>query len=568
MPSIIDAHQTTRLAILTAVCSYLFFIVKHSTQQQQHSDKSPRCHNHRNSKRLPNIDRLLRIWYNFSIIYHAILTLKFSVLIALEFKQLKEYRHLSCLLVGRLMLNGRVTHLTDYIGLNISSFLLVWNVVMFKVRPNFRLDCLQFILYELHELEAFEAKHNRSDLDSRHRTFTGRHNSLLELQNSLPLASESTGGSVVLMRPNRTVEAWRSLRRILLVFLLPSLVFFAITALLVAPMPLSLSLTRPGFESSYPQCTSWIRNNTNHLSFYQRYIYKPLVANSTRAASLPIARLLPFANFCPANLYHILRISMDALDNLFIWTTCLMAYLCNSTVAVLLGADLRLYSEQVDRMLKEFISTLPSRSTHVEHPLRAVRGRPASPQHEARVANLQAIILDHFDLVRDYNQFVSFHGCYSIAVWLLFSAFVSSWLYTPGDQTSARGGLLERHLLHSCSTFYIFVIMAAYSGSRTVSRASFRLVASAAALDPSCGAAKQRWLTILKLYWPRSLYCFTILSSIEISWLLMLKMAAWLVSFVLIISSFLVVYTARGASTDQVLFQTLPGLSDHAKGLI
>lgn len=485
---------------------------------------------HNITLRLPNTDKFKK-FSEFSIIVYSFLILKYVIFIALESKILEHYRYLSCYMIGRIMLNGRVTKLANYVSLMALLFLVSWRTVMLKIKPKFRFDCLEFLLHDHDELLVLEAKHQPSERCARSKSSADLDSdSILRFKNQF--AHRSTR---VLFRPNRTCKTWLALARQLMVSVFTSTVCLLLTTVVAAIMLLPMSLTRRGFELSYQQCVEWIASQPDESAY--SHIYVPSTNSTAILLPEPVV-FLPLEDFCQFNFYHLLRVSLDLIENLVIYLDVVAAFSANTTLAVMISADVRHYSYQISIRLKQAIA---QNKSHTLYELSKSNSRIWVD--DSKLTDLQATIIDNFHSVQFYDRFVSFYVTFCVSVWIVYSVLVSSWMLAP--VRFADTAKFEWYFVHAVSTVYVLVIIGSFAQVRIACKNLYPLISTVAALDGDHFDRKNRWLTIMKHYNPKPLYCFTMFKSSEVSWMFLFKLFAWMFSALLVASNFFIVYDAH-----------------------
>lgn len=145
---------------------------------------------------------------------------------------------------------------------------------------------------------------------------------------------------------------------------------------------------------------------------------------------------------------------------------------------------------------------------------------------------MQALIHDYFKLVNGYNQYVSHLVAAQIYLWLVFTLFWATRVLVPSKTLSLDAGSksLEFYAMVGTTGAYVVVLLAFASVVKCQSRKLYELIAAAAAaaaaLDDDGRTTKLRWRALLSYYHPRTLYCFSLFGSSELSFLFLLKVSA------------------------------------------
>lgn len=501
----------------------------------------------------PKVQKYVRVWYKFSLYYHGLLAVKYVIIYLVNQSCLKEYRFIGCYLLGRLVVNGRVTEFNNFFAFASAFFLFIWRIFMVCSKPKLKMYCFEFLMYEFEELILYEANMS-SELETKQ--LLGKSNqtssslyyqSILQCKNRMAIQEAKSGRPITtgmsdfcLMRLNRTSKHWKSLSKVLIVywiwFLLLMLCAVPFTAITIVPV----ILTRKGFEVSYHECSGWISDN-NRTDYEDIHSLRGYESGEEITPSL----FLPLRDFCPFNLYHSIRIGYDFLENIIIYFDLATALMSNSAVAILASVDVCHYGQQLSVSLMELNKDLAGqaiKSFDVNLPMRPNGYLSANDdQLNLRIQKLQSLVLDYFEMIADYDRYASALGIYTIICWLSFSAIVSKWILVPGSERPK----LEWYLLHGYATVHVILNMGSFARVRLASRRLYPLMATTGALDRSQAHQKTSWFTIMKYFAPKPLYCFRMLQSMELSWFLLLKVASWLLTALIVASSFFSVYATR-----------------------
>lgn len=496
----------------------------------------------------PNVvDKFIKTIYRLGEIFHLAMTFKYAILIILESKSARDYHYLSCFIIGRLLVNGRVTDLTNYAAFNACFFMTVWRIVMLEIRPKFIFNCLEFLLLDYDELLVAEARAangecagtstvgDRRSLGALEDTGSS-HECVLAFKN--PFGLGQTQAQV--FRLNRTCKAWTSLARQMIVYQLSVLVVLLLLAPIFVLMMAPLALTNRGFELTYSQCVGWIDRQPNRLDY--SFIRAPELAPAN-GTTKPSMFFLPLEGFCQFNFYHSIRISWEIIENVIIYLEIVAAFIGNSTLAVLTAADVRQYSREISNQLRQLIKMPVQLQHQLGYSTRSSHYSSVLTGRQSQVTSLQAMIVDYFATIRLYNRYASFFTAYSVLIWLLFSGLISSWMLIPGSFVDITK--VEWYALQVIACICVFIVLGTFAKARAASIRLYSLITIAASLDTGDHEKKQRWLKIMEFYHPKPSYCFTIFKSSELSWLFALKLVAWLISALLVAWSFVSFYGHR-----------------------
>jgi hypothetical protein len=138
-----------------------------------------------------------------------------------------------------------------------------------------------------------------------------------------------------------------------------------------------------------------------------------------------------------------------------------------------------------------------------------------------RVARLQATLVDHFELIKSYNPFISYVLAIVIFIWMTYTIMLCIWM----GSTSSRSIMLEFVAFELYAAAYLMPLLGVTSLTTSQNRRLYPLIASVMALDDTNPDEKARWWTIISYYYPKPMFCFTLFNSIQISWLFSLKVS-------------------------------------------
>lgn len=515
----------------------------------------------RATSRLPNIDKYLEFYYKFSLWYYIFAIVRTVTVFLLHLDYLSEYRLLICYLMGRVVVNGRLAEPMRYFVVWGSCYMIIWRVVMIYLRPSLKLYCFEFLMYDIHELIMKEAKlnTNKQPLSSSSSSPTrntdhyllgsrasltcngqNHQSSILQCRDLLAIQRAEQTGSIrpgmlgCPMRLNRTAKQWKLLSQALTSYWFLTFLGLVAACPLFVAMGLPVVVTKKGFELIYNGCTSWIAEYSRLYNDTQTYAHIYSIKDEDYLAQIQADWFLPMADFTPMNAYHVTRIIMDTIDNVLVYFDTVGLFVSNTCIAILLSCDICYYSDELCPHLESLNAELRARSER--HHSKSNR---TFSQLDVRIQTIQSMLMDFFDMVCCYTKFASLLTIYSTTGWLSYSALVAKWIFTPRDEKPK----LEWYVLHVYTTIYMALVVGYFSRVRMACRRLYPLICSSATLDTTDSDRKRRWRLILKHYWPRPLYCFTVMGSIELSWLFLLKLLTWLLSAFVVASSFFAIYS-------------------------
>lgn len=494
----------------------------------------------KNSSRLPNVENFIKIFNTFAFVWELLIALKYGIICLLDLEILSEYRYLTCFIIGRVVLNGRVLGLTNYIVLLLAVFHLVWRSMMLIYQPRLKLYCIEFMLYNYQDVLIREVKTRAKTRTIRLKKYSqdsladnyidsgqsNIHNFIFEYKNQF--SNYYDNNSAFLLRPNRTTQAWLYLARLTIIYFTTTLIILILAFPYLLMMQIPVLLTKQGFELSYSTCVNWIlrQQDTSNYS----YIYVQTPANISTG---PIA-FLPLVNIVDCNLYHIFRLVWEVIENLICYVDTMNSFVFHTFVSVIIAIDIRYYALAINKEMEILVRRISYESNSISHELQTFNSL------DSDINDLQSMLLDYFSMVNSYNTFASFYILFCSIMWLTYSAVVCSWLFIAGNLTETYR--LEWYIIQLIMYIYTVIIWGSYASIKLPCRRTYSLIATLMARDSNCEQRKQRWLLLAKHYYPKSLYCFTLFGATEMSWLSLLKLIVWLFSALLVTSSFLTVY--------------------------
>ena len=511
-----------------------------------------------------------------NLIYYYLI-LKYLALIALDLDALAEFRLADCLLLGRFTFVGRTSILNKYTALCFLSATAAYRWFMLLQKPKFRYQCVDFLLAGqqgawLSEVlaEADQDEHGRPDKLWRQssaskpavvsgplepvRSLGSDHLYFLPdrfanaAKTKLPISTADTN---LQLRLNRGSRDW-TLMASVATFLITSMALFLFLALLLLwHFSSPFWFTQLGFQLNYRNCDRWLRSHASEAGggWPEVLRYSNVSAEPPNPAKQPF--LLPWADLVPSNCYHVARILLDLAENCFIYLDVLSAYGSHTSIVILITLDIVRAHNQLKRRLSRLHGRLCCRSTSGGSPPGGAPPAPDTSDSMDRIGLLgaagpwerrlkrelslgQQFSVDYFELIQQYNPYISFHSLFSIALWLLYSALLCVWSALAGVKFVQP----EFYIAELIIFIWTLIILGAVAHIRYNGNLLHAQFASFMALDPNLDSTKGRWTAVLNYYRPAPLYCFTILRAIEISWLFLAKLVAWFASVLLVLISF------------------------------
>lgn len=460
-----------RIVVGSVSAIYLFFVIKKLKLNKQlddeqddevwksieGQDEQEDVQSGREShSKLPNIDRFVGWWNNISLAYFSLTLVKYVIICSLDFDCLGDFRWLDCCLVGRLVITPRLAKHFKYMTCFMILLNLIWRSMMLKLGPSFKLDCLEFMLFERDEILAKELESVKTKMPTSGDDFlirreeTGnKFGSLIYIR--IPFAHRSTK---LLLRPSRSSRSLSHLMSLTLIYFALVLLAYAITCLLVFYIAAPMMMTKKGFALNYSNCVLWIEsqpNSEDYSSIYNKHDNISLELAESEEFSLPMVDLSRL------NLYQFYRFTMDAIDNTFIYLFVAVLFVVNNYYSILIVADMLIYSRQLSARLCNCIDTL-----RVASRTRSVYADAKSPinQRQEELIQVQALLMDYFSLMNRYNSYVSFYMTFCIAIWLAYSVGVCAWSL---NSISSSNKTLEWYLIVLISTLFIIAALGSFA---------------------------------------------------------------------------------------------------------
>lgn len=391
----------------------------------------------------------------------------------------------------------------------------------------------------------------------------------------------------LILRPNRSAESWLKLNECTCLLSIGAVCTIVGWLLLMYYTLGGSVLTNLGFELSYPTCVTWLRdcqleqaNATNPATgatsnlncstpksslFDLTTIYQtPRVLGHERPLD-QIPSVIPLEGIQQMGWYNLARLLADLVENHLVYIEFIDNFVCLVYVNSINSFDVILNARQIKRRLEQLIHSLEQRQSHQRASYRtydstititgpmvraanSARWRAGGPaesmptiqDHDVetleQIDKIQAILTDHFELVKSYNAFISFFTTIYLLCWLLATMTVCSWMATIKSRST--GIEKEFAMAEIGGTMVAFFLTVPFAITKSENTRLYPLISRAMALDLSDPTKKHRWSTIIKHFYPRPLYCFAIFGSSEISWLFCLKLVSWVMSAFVVMANF------------------------------
>lgn len=511
-----------------------------------------------------NIEPFSRRLYRTLLWLHLLLLVKYVLIEVLAHSGLLDnVRWIDCFMLGRFRFVGRTNKISGWMAIwALVTFLCMQSVNAAQLSTKFRFHFIEFLWHNLRDVLRFEAYG-----PTRNRLIASGDQTMAPQEQCVPSAADNfnplfhirTERGHIILRPNRSAECWLKMDQ-----LNRALFFGLATSFLVWCALLTFAIggsifTGTGFELAYSSCARWLRDQQKVDKAAFAYIYRtPLrLADELPFEKLPtvISIELP-----AATAYNLVRIVVDLAENYLIYVEFTWAVWSTFYLVICSSIDVINNAEQIKPMLSAAInrfngqrsvkitplSVVPTAfNKRKQAKLRKTKRQPSNlsrppetPSVEAEgeqrlaivVEHLQAVLVDHFELIRSYNTFVSYILNLPIGCWISYTLIICIWMSRIKHLTLET----EFKMAQIGALFCTFSVMSSAVIVRSHNRALYPLIASLMALDdlevqkfPSSmnSITKYRWITIMKYYAPKPTFCFTLFNSTQVSWLFCLKVS-------------------------------------------
>jgi hypothetical protein len=317
---------------------------------------------------------------------------------------------------------------------------------------------------------------------------------------------------------------------------------------------------------------------------YYSYIYKApkVIASEMKVDNLPARIAISSENLQRPTLYNVVRIAADLIENQLIYMEFNFAFSATLYLLTIQSIDVLINGNQIKAQLVDLLGRLSrqpliDRSASVEQfaasPTRRQHTRSlcstfslrsmmdshggrrrlttiTSPHHcnggleggcacacaaahfrrahpapswglTGDMTRVQAILADHFQLTISYNRFMSFYFVFQFSLWISYTLVVCTWM----GSIKSRAIETEFVMAETGATFLSVLLFSVAAMVRSRNAQLYPLMTQIMARDSTDSKSKLRWLTLIRFYYPKSLYCFTLLDTNEISWLYCLKVS-------------------------------------------
>lgn len=489
-------------------------------------------------------------YYCFAVLtFQMIIVFKEALIVSLKYlPERSPYRVVDCFLLGRTIMTGTYTQVSQRIGLVVSGLHLLWIWYQLLYKPNVRFDCLEFLLHtseqvEGKELEGSECcspifsgsidhddKYDCDKAPTNRRSNSVRCKIFQYIEPALKTASQMNPNARahhIRTRKNRNLICWSILVK-------TTLRYFAICALIavLGTMPIAFSglsvwITRQGFELSYSTCVDYIRSLDSVGRQRFSFIYTPDDNNRSK----PIGPVLDFTDIITFDTpYNISRLLADALQTSALMTIIFLSFISNTFISMLVKRDLENYIDPIEDELCLLVRSLRVarkarfKSAHLDSGLDARRisvraynrktldTKKSRLQLSKQISSVQTQLMDLWKMISHYSVYIKNLTFTVIGTWLVYSIAAAEYLLAPNGMIyyETIGGQIF-------TTVYFLVAIGQFATITRRIRGLYPLMASAMALDDDCIDSKSRWPMMLDHYHPKPMYSLKVFQ-FTISW--------------------------------------------------
>lgn len=488
---------------------------------------------------------------------HTFLGIKYLLLSLLYLDWFADYRYYDCYVLGRFAFASRSYIVTIIIVVaNIAFTLGYRTITILRTAPNFDYELFRFLLMDPDEVVWNEIQLQRNFIDHDRRMTSceigGRRTSEFNerysfgalnskysrpgygklkyhFENLFEKIHQEGQTAATLLRLSRTSYVWHKLSRIILGHFVGG-ISMAIAACSVYTYSFVLErvLTTHGFIVNYPNCISYINSLGPDESEAYSYIYQ---SNSSMLASRSIPSV-PMVNF-----YHIVRLILDSMENLFVWVDLLSSGTLQTALMIIQSLDLLAHEQELEKALVESIhhmrgrlSTPMRNSVHLDRigvlsqsdgTVNRLEPLPTEPK-DICASTTQAHILDYFRMVERYQGYVVFQTIATWILWIAVTLGISFWL--------AANKYSDLHAIFRWSQVGLAIMAVSCMSTSAIleskSRRLYHLITVAMAIDRDVLDTKIRWCRFTNFFYPLPKYCFASHQS-AFSWLLCMKVSQW-----------------------------------------
>ena len=318
-----------------------------------------------------------------TIIWYFFILMKNALFILMKFNMLLEYRHISCILIGRVRFYGIDDDFLLFFISFIGSFRASWSLcAVLSNHRDYYFDWLEFLFKQEHQ----SRRNNGTSVNPPLPIDTGQDRALLDPRVKIDgniatkkKKSKSTNqmrvhsvgrNDIDPSRPNRDIDALRNLTDRALTYswcVIASLIMFMITLLILA---VPLLITRQGLNRGYSHCISYLTSNATDIDeLFFGSIYRSLyqVDSATKEVAdrqpSPEGQTMadqskpkdPF-KLVEFNYFQVARILFELMESIFVIHDMLLTILSPVILLMLITDDVLYYSEDLLQRMRSKIS--------------------------------------------------------------------------------------------------------------------------------------------------------------------------------------------------------------------
>jgi len=138
------------------------------------------------------------------------------------------------------------------------------------------------------------------------------------------------------------------------------------------------------------------------------------------------------------------------------------------------------------------------------------------------IFELQMLLIDHFETNLNYSKFIRYYYTFLLTTWIICSITVVHWFLQIKDIKY----YFEFYLYEFAAIYCLLVSLIAAAMVHSSNRKLYPLITSLMARDANINQTKTIWSKIIAYYQPRSLFCFTLFNSTELSYKFILQVSA------------------------------------------
>lgn len=463
---------------------------------------------------------------------YSFMLLKQILIIMLQFDVFEDFGLLDCFLFGRYAVVGRTAISSQYIGLILMLFIVVYRGALTTPENKFRFYREEFLLEGCNVRGDDDddgddtCKPNREWLSIQMPTSrTDKHHNPVHYIKTL---NSSLCDTNHILRLNRTDQSWLLFSRLTVIRVCYYLTCWIITVV-YSCLVIPTLINNQGFEMTHSSCVNYIRR---HYSGSKRNQYDYIIDGEllhqprlTWRSSQQLPRILPMKNLCKPTAYHIIRVAFDLLQNLIVNADTTILFAFNIVMLTSIAFDVVLNTKLIHRRLVRLVEAL-RRQFDERHEASRSRGPSLLMsrrfnKHQREISRVQELLVDHFRLIARYNPYASFQTMCMIVGSTSSILLVTIWYSLLGNLS----GQVEYIVLSTWVTLLLLHSLGAFAYVRVANYNLYRLIWTATALDTDLIGSKMRWLKLLGYYRPKSMYCFRLFASTEISFLFCLKVS-------------------------------------------